>query len=79
MLPAATAATAHPTSPCCPHTAETLTSSLLAAERDADVMRVMELVTEARVLHLQLPNEGIEAGIRTFAAGAQTAGPAWVS
>jgi hypothetical protein len=32
-------------------------------------MRVMEVVTEARVLRLQLPPQAMEAGIRTFAAG----------
>jgi hypothetical protein len=52
-----------------PHTTETYTASLLAAERDGDVMRTMEVVTEARVLKLDLPPAAIEAGIRTFAAG----------
>lgn len=52
-------------------TAESYTASLLAAERDADVMRAMEVVTEARVLKLALPREALEAGIRTFAASGQ--------
>ncbi|KAI8465081.1 MAG: hypothetical protein J3K34DRAFT_525634 [Monoraphidium minutum] len=55
----------------CRSTVESYTQTLLAAERDGDVMRVMEVVTEARVLKLQLPAEATEASIRTFAAGGQ--------
>jgi hypothetical protein len=32
-------------------------------------MRVMEVVTEARVMKVELPADALEAGIRTFAAG----------
>lgn len=38
-------------------------------------MRTMEVVTEARVLKLDLPADAMEAGIRTFAAGAAHKGP----
>ncbi|GBF97943.1 hypothetical protein Rsub_10616 [Raphidocelis subcapitata] len=55
----------------CRSTADAYTQSLLAAERDGDVLRVMEVVTEARVMKLELPPAALEAGIRTFAEGGQ--------
>jgi hypothetical protein len=54
-----------------PHKTDTYTEALIAAEADGDVMRVMEVVTEARVLKHVLPPHALEAGIRTFAAGGQ--------
>lgn len=36
-------------------------------------MRALEVLTEVKVLKLQLPHHATEAGIRTFAAGEQQA------
>eukprot|EP00195_Chlamydomonas_chlamydogama_P011726 CAMPEP_0202911162 /NCGR_PEP_ID=MMETSP1392-20130828/54218_1 /ASSEMBLY_ACC=CAM_ASM_000868 /TAXON_ID=225041 /ORGANISM="Chlamydomonas chlamydogama, Strain SAG 11-48b" /LENGTH=188 /DNA_ID=CAMNT_0049601563 /DNA_START=71 /DNA_END=637 /DNA_ORIENTATION=- len=50
---------------------QTYVEQLADAEVRGDVLRAAELFTEIRVLKLDLPQSGVEAGIRTYAASVQ--------
>jgi hypothetical protein len=60
--------------PSCSIAADGYVADLLKAEEAGDWTRTIELLTEVRVLNLELPHETVEAGIRTLVDGARRAG-----
>jgi hypothetical protein len=58
---------------CNPTAADGYVADLLNAEKTGDWTKTIELLTEVRVLKLELPHDTVEAGIRTLVNGA----PRW--